>query len=67
MLPLGEYHHDAIPRQAAKWAQSARGFSQPAIPWAHWSVAFAHYLMLWSFTNAPVMVLDKCSCNIYER
>jgi hypothetical protein len=30
----------------AKWGRPARRFGLPATPWAHWSVAFAHCLLV---------------------
>jgi hypothetical protein len=44
--PLRERHHEANPWGAARWGQPARGFGQPATPWAHWSAAFTHYLLM---------------------
>jgi hypothetical protein len=37
--PLGECHHEANLREAAKWGRSAT-------PWAHWPVTFAHCFLV---------------------
>jgi hypothetical protein len=44
--PLRVCHREADPLGAAKWGRPARGFGQPATPWAHWSAAFARCLLV---------------------
>jgi hypothetical protein len=44
--PLGECHREANPQEAVRWGRPARRFGRPATPWAHWSVAFAHCLLM---------------------
>jgi hypothetical protein len=47
LLPtLGERAYEANPSEAIKWGQSTREFCLPATPWAHWSMAFAYYLLM---------------------
>jgi hypothetical protein len=58
LSPLGECHHEANPRDATRWGW-------PATPWAHWSAAFAHYLLM-SGTPPGWHLFwwnSKCPCN----
>jgi hypothetical protein len=38
--------HEVTGQTDIKHGRSVRGFSQPATPWAHWSVTFAHCLLV---------------------
>jgi hypothetical protein len=43
---LLECHCEANPQEAARWGWLACRFGRPTTPWAHWSVAIAHYLLM---------------------